>query len=275
MINFIVNEDKCTNCGRCSADCPVLIINNKTEYPTIKEGKEETCLKCQHCLAVCPEGAISIWGKEPENSIPANSQIPHTTHMANLYQTRRSIRKFKKEEVDQSTIENLIAIASYAPTAKNENAVQFTVVENRDEMAKLRDLTYNRIKAAFNEDRLAQPNLYMNKFREVWEAKNIDIIFRNAPHLVIFSAPKTGTEPLLDCSIAASYFELLANSNGLGTMWNGFAKYAFEDVAPEIKSKIGIPENHKVGTVLLFGHSAVKFARSIQNDNPNIKPVRL
>ena len=95
-MNFKVNEDKCTHCGLCSSDCPVLIIDNKTEFPTIKEGKEENCLKCQHCLAVCPVGAISIWGKEPENSISAKSVIPQSIELENLMQTRRSIRKFKK-----------------------------------------------------------------------------------------------------------------------------------------------------------------------------------
>lgn len=275
MIDFKVDKQKCIHCKLCVTECPVLIINGKTEFPEIKDGKQANCLKCQHCLAVCPTGAISIWGKEPENSIPVSLPIPEPAALENLMQTRRSIRKFKDEEVDPNLIHHLISMASYAPTAKNENAVQFTVVDTRKDMTKLRDLAYNRIKQYFEENRLPEKLLYLNNFREVWEAKHIDVIFRDAPHLLITSAPKSGTEPVLDCSIATTYFDLLANSHGIGTLWNGFAKYVFEDLAPELKQEIGIPEDHKICTVLLFGKAAVKFARSIQNDNPTIQRVNI
>jgi nitroreductase/NAD-dependent dihydropyrimidine dehydrogenase PreA subunit len=275
MINFKVDEQKCIHCGLCSSECPVLIINNKTEFPTIKEGKEENCLKCQHCLAVCPTGAITIWGKVPEKSIPAKSPFPKSDELANLMQIRRSIRKFAKEEIEPGLIHHLISMASYAPTAKNENAVQFTVVDNRNDMLKLRELAYNQIKIAAEENRLPHEHLYLSNFQNVWEIKQIDVIFRDAPHLLIASAPKDGTFPIIDCSIAMTYFDLLANSNGIGTLWDGFAKYVFEDVAPEMKMEIGIPENHKIAIVLVFGKPAVKFARSIQNDRPNIQRVSL
>ncbi|WP_372776764.1 nitroreductase family protein [Mangrovibacterium sp.] len=274
-MDFKIDESKCINCGLCSSDCPVLIINNKTDFPTIKEGKEANCLKCQHCLAVCPTAALSIWGKNPEASIPATSAIPETVALENLMQTRRSIRKFADEEVDPELIHRLVSMASYAPTAKNENAVQFTVVDNKIDMMKLRELTYNCIKKAFEEERIPAQHLYLNNFQNVWETKQIDVIFRDAPHLLITSAPKEGTFPLMDCGIAMTYFDLLANTNGIGTLWDGFAKYAFEDVAPEMKARLGIPENHEVAIVLAFGKPAVKYARSIQNDSPAIRRVSL
>lgn len=274
-MNFIVDKEKCVKCKLCASECPVLIIDAKTEFPEIKEDKEQNCLKCQHCLAVCPTGAISIWGKKPEDSIPATSPIPNSLELENLMQTRRSIRKFKKEEIDKSLIQHLVSMAAYAPSGKNENAVLFTVVDNREDMVKLRDLAYKRIQQYFEEGRLPESFMYLNKFREVWDAKQIDVIFRDAPHLLIASAPKTGTEPVLDCSIASTYFDLLANTNGLGTMWDGFAKYVFEDVAPELKAEIGIPADHEINSVLLFGKVAVKFARSIQSDGLNLNIISL
>ena len=275
MINFYVDKEKCTQCKICVSECPVLIINGKTEYPEIKDGKEENCLKCQHCLAICLEGAISILGKDPKNSIPTSSPIPEVEKLENLMQIRRSIRRFKPNEIDKDLIYRMIQIASYAPTAQNENSVQFTVVDNRKDMSKLRQLTYDSIKKADEANKIPTPRLYLNNYQKVWEEKQIDVIFRNAPHLLITSAPKKGTFPVVDSTIAATYFELLANSNEIGILWDGFAKFVFEDIAPEIKTQIGIPENHEIATVLLFGTPAVKFARSIQNDNPEIKTVRL
>jgi nitroreductase/NAD-dependent dihydropyrimidine dehydrogenase PreA subunit len=275
MMNFKVDKEKCVKCKICVADCPVLIIDGKTEFPEIKEGKEDNCLKCQHCLAVCPEGAISIWGKNPEYSIPSPSVIPKSIELENLIQLRRSVRRFKSEELSKELIDHLASIALYAPTAKNENAVQFSIIDNKADMAKLRELTYSHIQKINDDGTLPEHFAYLANFAKVWDEKQIDVIFRDAPHLLVASAPKDGTLPQIDCSIAMSYFDLLAHSNNIGTLWDGFAKYVFEDVAPELKETIGIPENHEVVMVLLFGLSRVKFSRSIQNDNPNIKSIQL
>jgi len=275
MINFKVNQEKCTQCKMCVSDCPVFIIKGKTDFPEIKEGKDVNCIKCQHCIAICPEGAISIWGKKPENSILVSNQIPKSIEIENLLQTRRSIRKFKMEELDKNKIHHLISMASYAPTAQNQNAVLFTVVDNRNDMSKLRELAYSHIKNAYDENRLPKSFLYLNNFQNVWEEKQIDVIFRNAPHLLIVSAPKSNVSPIVDSNIAMTYFDLLASANGIGTLWDGFAQYLFEDVAPELKIKVGIPENHKVAAVMLFGKPAVKYTRSIQNDNTKINCVNL
>ena len=48
MLDLKIDKEKCIKCGLCAQDCPVLIIDGKTEYPEIKEGKELNCLKCQH-----------------------------------------------------------------------------------------------------------------------------------------------------------------------------------------------------------------------------------
>lgn len=53
-----------------------------------------------------------------------------------------------------------------------------------------------------------------------------DNLFRGAPHLLIASSPKTAPSPEADCFIALTYFELLAASMGLGTVWSGLAKWA-------------------------------------------------
>lgn len=273
MINFKVDQEKCTKCKSCVTDCPVLIINGKSEFPEIKDGKEGNCLECQHCLAICPEAAISILGKSPENSISTASAFPDPTKLENLMQTRRSIRRFKKDEVDKELIHRMISMTSYAPTAKNENAVQFTVVDNQKDMDAFKELTYNAIKKAGEEGRIPDSRAHLANFQSLWESKNIDILFRNAPHILITSAPKTCTTPVVDCTLAMTYFDLLANSNGIGSLWDGFATDVMQNVTPELKAAVGIPEDHIVAMVLAFGIAKPKYARSIQNDAPNIKRI--
>lgn len=275
MINFKVDESKCTNCGLCSSDCPVLIINNKTEFPEIKEGKEENCLQCQHCLAICPQAAISILGKNPENSVLVSAPTADTQELSNLMKTRRSIRKFKKEEIDKDTIYNLVSSATYAPTAKNQNSVKFSVVDSKEKMEKLRAIAYDCVKEAASKNEVSENDQYIANFQKLWETKGLDIVFRNAPHMIITSAPKNAHSPQTDSVIAMTYFELLANSKGIGSVWNGFAHSLFKYVNQDVKSKLGIPEDYMITSILSFGKAAVKYKRGIQNDDKNINIVEL
>ncbi|QZT37551.1 nitroreductase family protein [Halosquirtibacter xylanolyticus] len=275
MMNFTVNQEKCNQCGMCGKDCPVLIIDCKSGFPTIKEGKEKNCLKCQHCLAICSQGAISIFGKDPKNSIPTSVDLPNSEALENLMKNRRSVRKFKQDEIDKSLIHSLLASASYAPTAKNENSVHLSVVDKKTGMQPLKELIYQTIQDKFEAGEISSRFQYLSNFSKVWFAKGIDVIFRDAPHVVIASAPEDGTSPDLDCTIALSYFELLANSNNVATLWDGFAANVLEDVAPELKEKVGVPAGNKVGMVMIFGHSARKYARSIQHEGENINTLSL
>lgn len=275
MIDFKIDKEKCTQCGLCAADCPVLIIDPKSEYPEIKEGKEEQCIKCQHCLAICPTAALSIWGKKPEDSIPVKKNIVDPQAMAQLIKTRRSIRKFKADVLEKEFIHELLATAAYAPSGHNKNAVLFSVVDNRSDLEKLREATYSGIKKAFEEGNLTAPMAFMNDFQRLWYSKQVDVIFRNASHLLIASAPKTIATPETDATIALSYFELLANSNGIGTLWNGFVKWILRDIAPELKAKIQLPDDHVIAGVLLFGKPAVKYARSVQSEGLHLNRITL
>ena len=63
MINFKIDEERCTQCGECAAECPAAVIEMKNDSP--KMINEEGCSRCLHCLAVCPTGAVSILGFDP------------------------------------------------------------------------------------------------------------------------------------------------------------------------------------------------------------------
>ncbi len=274
-INFRIDTKKCIQCGLCAQDCPMLIINPKTEFPAIKEGKEKNCIKCQHCLAICPTGALSIWNLQPENSMPVTGNFPQPEQMANLIKTRRSIRKFKYEELDKEVIQELLEAAIYAPTGHNINSVLFSVVDNKEDFKRLRELTYEGIRRAHEEDRLALNRKFMFDFQRLWVAKQVDVLFRNTPHLIVASVPKTVTTPEADTNIALCYFELYANTHNIGTLWNGMVKWAINEIAPELRKQIGIPDDHIIGNVMSFGKPGVKYARSVQIMGEHINRIRL
>ncbi len=275
MIDFKIDEDKCTRCGLCSQECPTLIIDGKKGIPEIKEGKEKNCIQCQHCLAVCPTAALSIWGKNPDYSILVNENKLAPESLAKLIKTRRSTRKFKKEELSEELIQELMEIAAYAPTGHNKNQVLLSVIEGREDLAKVRSLVYDTIKKAKDANALSPAMAMFGNFQSLWEEKGIDVLFREAPHFIIASAPKAIASSVADCVISLSYFELSANAHGIGTLWNGFLKAVFDHIAPELKTELGIPEDHIIGYMMIFGKPAVKFARSVQSEGLNLNRINL
>ena len=52
-----VDEDKCTGCETCVAECPSEAIKMADEKAVVDE---ETCIDCGVCVDACPEEAISM-----------------------------------------------------------------------------------------------------------------------------------------------------------------------------------------------------------------------
>jgi nitroreductase/NAD-dependent dihydropyrimidine dehydrogenase PreA subunit len=271
---FIVDEARCTACGTCAKDCLMGIISMNPK-PELSPDKEAMCMECQHCMAVCPKGAISILGKDPADSMPNTKELPSPEQMTKMIKNRRSIRQYRKENIGKDLIYELLETASYAPTGENGNSVHFTVVDDVETMYKLRNITYDAIIKAGEAGKVPENLNFIYEFARLWKKDGIDVVFRGAPHIVIASAPNDCPSPKEDTMIALSYFELLAVSNGLGTLWDGMFKLTLEFIAPELRQTFGIPENHLIGYSMVFGKPAVRYARAIQSEGVHIKPLIL
>lgn len=274
MLNFKISEEKCTKCGLCVKECPMSIIE-MTDYPAIKIGKERNCVKCQHCLAICPTAALSIFGKKPENSISCNGDIPKAEEMMRLIKTRRSIRKYKKEDIDKDLLNEILNTALYAPTGHNKDSVLFTVIDKKESLDKFREIAYKTIIAHAENNTIAEEYKYIANLANLWATKAIDIMFRDAPHMIIASAPESISSPVEDSVIALSYFELLANSNGIGVLWSGMINWTLKFIAPELREILNIPKDHKIGYTLVFGKASTKYARAIQRENKGVNKISL
>lgn len=272
MLEFTIEEDKCIECNLCAQDCPVGIIELNPK-PFIRKEKEKNCIQCQHCLAICPSSALSILGKSPEDSILLADVKLEPESIAGLIKTRRSIRKYKQENISKEIIQELIEVAAHAPTGHNDNAVLLSLIDNKEELNLFRSKVYDALKNTKKETVDTKYHLLFS-FQKLWENKTIDVIFRNAPHMIIASAPSVDDSPMADCLITLSYFELMANSYGIGTLWNGMIKWAIDDINPSLRTLIGIPENHTIGYVMLFGKPAVKYTRGIQSNGLKVNRIK-
>ncbi len=265
MIDFKVNRVLCTQCGECVADCPARIISMLDGCPSIPEEKEQLCYRCQHCLAVCPTGAVSILGLYPEGSQLLGSGFPAPEELELLIKGRRSVRRYKPENLDPELLQHLLEVAWHAPTGVNSRQVRFTVIDNRDKLAQFREEVMAGLGRLVRENALPYGMEFYAEFVRVWEENGIDVIFRDAPHLLVASVPQHLPSPMPDCLIALSYFELFAQANGVGTVWDGLAKWAINDLLPASRTLLGIPDDHLIGYAMVFGKPAVSFARTVQH----------
>ncbi len=266
MLHFEVNKESCTQCGLCVADCPARIIAMAEDgYPCIAVEKESTCYRCEHCLAICPAASISILGLKASDSRPLNAGYPDPVALETLIKGRRSVRRYKNENLDPVLFQQLLDVAWHAPTGVNSRQVRFTVLDDKEKVATLRDEVMAGLVRLAKEGSLAKGKEYYTSFINLWEKHKVDILFRHAPHLLIVTAPRHVACPEQDCLIAMSYFELYAQANGVGTLWNGLAKGAISDLLPELRQRLGIPDDHLFGYVMSFGMPAVHYARTVQH----------
>ena len=106
--------------------------------------------------------------------------------------------------------------------------------------------------------KLVYPN-YKRYLQEIMNGK--DVVFRNAPHMIVAATPKNAPCKEADPWIALSYFDLLAQSCGVGTCWCGFGVHAFRWNA-RLRRRLELPRGYKIGSVLLFGKPAVAYPRA-------------
>jgi len=274
MLIFNIDKEKCTQCGLCVKDCVVKIIDLDSGWPRIQKENEAACLKCQHCLAICPTGAVSILGKRPSQSSLLQGAFPDPERLEILIKGRRSVRQYKDENLDPELLQRLLDVACQAPTGGNVRQVQLSVIDNKSMMDKFRQHAYAALEKLADEGSLPEERKRFANFVSLWQKGNIDVLFRGAPHLLVASAPRNISSPVPDCVIALSYFELLAQNLGVGTVWDGLARYAIDALLPEMRKVLGIPAHHLIGAAMAFGKPAVKYQCTVENDNSNVVRCR-
>lgn len=266
---FSANSDRCVRCGACVRDCPPRIIQQpqKETPPFVAEADEAACYHCQHCLAVCPTAAASVDGIAPEKSLSLTGAgvLPTETQVRRLLRGRRSVRQYLKTDVDKALTARLLEDLAYAPTGRNARELRVNVIDSAAVMDRCRAMMiaeYRRqLASAQTPFPLAQNTV------EAWD-NGRDLILRGAPHAIAISVPLDAPCPQEDVSLALAYFELLAQSAGLGTTWCGLLKWTLES-QPELKRTIGLPAEGVYFYTMLFGMPDVRYARTVQRAWPD------
>ncbi|WP_027182691.1 nitroreductase family protein [Desulfovibrio inopinatus] len=271
MLDFMVDRDACVQCGECVRVCVRGILVMANDGPQVVPGKEEHCIGCQQCLAVCQPGAVSVMGRDPAQSHPIRKAFPTPEAELTLIQGRRSVRYYKKDPVSPEDITTLLDAMFHAPTAANRRSGGFTVVDDPAVMESVRVASRTRVANLIKITGLPEDFAGYEAPFVGWSEEH-DTVFRGAPHMVIATYHKDnhygpvdgGISGLIDTMISLSYFELLAQTMGIGTVWCGLAKLVFNVLAPEMPKLMGIPDDQRIGYVMLFGKPDISYHRTVQ-----------
>ncbi len=271
--NLIIDKEKCIHCGQCVNDCIThcLKMDKKNDnIPIFRKGGEERCIKCQHCLAICPTGALNIWNKDPENSESTDFNV-NAEELLKLIKSRRSYRKYRQENLDEERMNKLKDMLNWVPTGVNNHRLHFSFIDDMEVMNDFRQKVNTKLVKLLNKTPFKGIKKKFSRYIKAILAGE-DVIFRNAPHMIVVATPLDAPCKDIDPVIALSYFELYAQSMGVATLWCGLAEACLK-LFPETSEYLEIPENYKAAYVMLFGLSDKKYHRTTQPEKYNVVSV--
>jgi len=266
-----IDPDKCKKDGICVAECPMAIIQLDADegYPRLIPGTEAVCLRCGHCIAVCPHGALQHASIPMEGCFPLVKELTiNHKEAVQFLRSRRSVRLYRDKPVEKEKIQTLIEIARYAPSAANRQMVNWLVITDPEKIHQLAELTVAWMRFILEKAPEAARPPYFPAIVTAWD-KGMDRVLRNAPVLLVAHAPKEAPNGMVDLTLSLSYLELAAPTLGLGTCWAGMLQGALLS-RPEIKTALGLPENHPHHYPMMLGYTKLKYYRLPERKPPRI-----
>lgn len=248
-----IDTAKCIGCGMCARVCAAHNIEVKDKKAVLLLND---CLMCGQCTAVCPKKAVTISGYDT-GQIEKKEEIRlNPEEVLDVIRFRRSIRQFKQKEIPGEVISQILEAGRLTHTAKNMQDVSFVVLDReKNRMEQMAVGLFRKIKPFAD---LFSPMARNNKIDE-------HFFFFNAPAVIVILA-KDKTNGIL----AAQNMEFVAEANGLGVLYSGFFTMA-ANASPKIRKAIGIPKGKRAAMTLVLGYPGVKFLRSVQRENLDVK----
>lgn len=265
-----VDDTKCIHCGACIDVCPVKIIQfGESNLPEPVSWAKKACINCGHCVAVCPSAALSLETMPSSECMPIREDLAiKNEELEQFLRSRRSIRVYRPDNVDKRTIEKIIDTARYAPSGHNFQPVNWKVFYDASSVTELKTLTIDWMKHTLNEDPETAKKLHIRSVLMGCE-QGLDIILRDAPHVVVAYSREDDRTAAASCRIAMTYFELAAFNLGIGACWAGYLDIALASWKP-LQKALELPEGHISNCSMMIGYPKHKYRRIPLRNRPNI-----
>jgi nitroreductase/NAD-dependent dihydropyrimidine dehydrogenase PreA subunit len=249
-----VNQDSCIKCGTCAANCPRRLIDfSPKEFP--KQGilAESICTKCGHCVIVCPTGSLIHREMPVETCSPLKEELKISAEQCEyLLRGRRSIRVFKNQPVPRDVIVRLIEIARYAPTGHNRQDVEWSIIDDKEKLDSLEEIGLDWMRWMIKNQPPQASTFDMEVMLKQAEIEKSRLL-RGAPVLIITHAPTDSPMGAASCTIALTFLDLIAKSQGLGCCWGGMISLSV-NAFPPMRDALPVPEGQKAFGYMMLGY---------------------
>lgn len=175
-----------------------------------------------------------------------------------LITKRVTCRNFSNQALTRQEIKTLIDAAIWVPSGSNNQPWHFVVITDRDKLRSYSEAAKTAWLATLED------HPHMQQYEEYIRDPKYNI-FYNAPALVIVYGNRESCWHVYDCSMVAYNLHLLAEDQGLGCCWVGFAHNVLAE--PAVKRGLGVPEQYDLVAPVILGHPAQEKSSS-RNLNP-------
>lgn len=155
---------------------------------------------------------------------------------------RRSVRQYKEEQISGQELEQILEAGLYAPSAHNDQSWHFTVIQNKELLAKMNAVSKE-----------AMANSSIDWMRGMAARSGFEVTY-NAPTLIVVSGRKDAMDHRVDCAAAIENMLIAAESLGVGSVWLGLMRFYYE--LPEARETLGIPAGYEPFYAVAFGYKA-------------------
>lgn len=170
-----------------------------------------------------------------------------------VIKNRRSIRKYKAEQITDSELQQILECALYAPNARNQQMWHFTVIQNKDMLDRMVGIIRENILNSgieFLIERASAPDYNT---------------FHNAPTVVLVTGDEKVKFVQFDCGAAAQNIALAAKSLNIGSCIMTSSVFVFaSEKGNELKKELGIPDGYNHICAIALGYR--------DGENPDAPP---
>ncbi len=286
MAEIVILSERCIRCGACVALCTGRVFRQEPERVVVADAA--ACWLCGHCVAVCPADAVLHSEYPLEDCPPLDpARLPSPDALEVALRARRSARVFRDRPVPREVVRELVETGRWAPSASNEQPVDWLVL---DDPARIAALSAQTVAVLAHTARLLRNPLVRFLLRLTAGAEQVrkgmesvpgferlarrhaegeDPIFFRAPVVLIAHVPRDDYFGREDATYAAYNVMLAASLRGLGTCHIGYFTVALARSA-RLRAALGLPPDRRAVIALTLGYPRYRFHRLLPRRAPTL-----
>jgi len=287
MANISVDRTACIRCGACVDVCLAADVFALDEHGS-KAVAPERCWGCGQCIAACPTDAIDHDAFPLEQCpIIEASAMPSIDQLVTAFRARRSHRMYSDKPVPRERIRELVSLGRWAPTASNNQALDWLAFDDPQRIRELSVATVREIVRTVNfaKNPLTRPFVRLKAGKEMvrelrWASPlaekmkaasdgGLDPVFYQAPVVLIGHSTASNNFGRDDAIYAGYNIMLAAEQQGLGTVQIGFFQVVVEH-SKRVLKLLGLPEGRAPQVAIALGYRKRSFRRLLPRRTPDL-----